>query len=125
MSKSVETFGVTKKNTEPVRPEKASVAGKKLYYGKKVGRIEKGLIVSLVPAKRVKSPVVIKQEDADQREKVLSRAIEVIEDKERALRWMGTPVSGLGFATPVSLLGTAKGRGEVLKILDQLEHGVW
>lgn len=67
----------------------------------------------------------MEQEQADQREQVFARAVEVIENEERALRWMGTPIKGLGFATPVSLLGTDEGRAAVLKILGQLEYGVW
>jgi hypothetical protein len=125
MAKSVEKPVVMKKGTDPKRSVNASKSGEKAFFLKKVGRGENVAMIVRLPAKRVKPPVLMKQEDAEQREKVLFRAIEVIEDKERALRWMGTPVRGLGFATPVSLLGTAKGRGEVLKILDQLEHGVW
>lgn len=67
----------------------------------------------------------INQRASNYREKVFTRAVEVIENEERALRWMGTPIKVLGFATPVSLLRTAKGRSAVLKILGQLEHGVW
>jgi putative toxin-antitoxin system antitoxin component (TIGR02293 family) len=55
---------------------------------------------------------------------VVDRAIEVIGDKNDALRWMGTPVRDLDYATPVSLLPTAKGRVAVLVVLGRLEHGV-
>ena len=55
---------------------------------------------------------------------VLKKAIEVIGDREDAMRWMGTPVRNLGYATPVSLLGTNSGREAVLTVLTQLEHGV-
>ena len=55
---------------------------------------------------------------------VFDRAIEVIGDKDEAMRWMGTPVRALDYATPVSLLGNSKGRRTVLTVLGRLEHGV-
>jgi putative toxin-antitoxin system antitoxin component (TIGR02293 family) len=55
---------------------------------------------------------------------VLDRAVEVIGDKNAALRWMGTPVQALDYSTPVSLLGTRKGREAVMVVLGRLEHGV-
>src|SRR5260221_1917118 len=54
---------------------------------------------------------------------VLDRAVEVIGDKGDAMRWMGTPVRALNYATPVSLLATSKGRESILTILGRLEHG--
>jgi hypothetical protein len=56
---------------------------------------------------------------------LVHRATEIIGDRDKALRWMGTPVRGLGFATPVSLLGTSEGAQRVEDILTQMEHGVW
>jgi uncharacterized protein (DUF2384 family) len=55
---------------------------------------------------------------------VLEKAIEVIGDRHDAMRWMGTPVRALGYATPVSMLATANGMNAVLAVLSQLEHGV-
>lgn len=55
---------------------------------------------------------------------VVERAIEVIGDRDDALRWLGTPVRSLNYATPISLFGTAKGRESVLQVLGRLEHGV-
>jgi putative toxin-antitoxin system antitoxin component (TIGR02293 family) len=55
---------------------------------------------------------------------VIGRATEVIGDRGEALRWLGTPVHALAYATPVSLLGTSQGRDRVLTVLDRLEHGV-
>jgi putative toxin-antitoxin system antitoxin component (TIGR02293 family) len=55
---------------------------------------------------------------------VLDRAVEVIGARSEAMRWMGTPVRALDYATPVSLLATAKGRATVLAVLGKLEHGV-
>ncbi len=39
---------------------------------------------------------------------VLDRAVEVIAARGEAMRWMGTPVRAIDYATPVSLLATAK-----------------
>lgn len=52
------------------------------------------------------------------------RAKEVIGDEQEALRWLGTPVRALNYATPISLLGSEEGQQAVLKVLDRLEHGV-
>ncbi len=55
---------------------------------------------------------------------VIRRAVEVIGSESEAMRWLGTPVRTLGYATPISLLHEAKGREEVLAVLGRLEHGV-
>jgi putative toxin-antitoxin system antitoxin component (TIGR02293 family) len=57
-------------------------------------------------------------------ERVIDRATDVIGDRDEALRWIGTPVEALDYATPISLLATSKGQDRVLATLDQLEHGV-
>lgn len=56
---------------------------------------------------------------------VIDRATEVIGNREEAMRWLGTPVRGLDFATPISLLATEEGTERVNDILGQMEHGVW
>jgi len=56
---------------------------------------------------------------------VITRASQVLGDRDEALRWLGTPVRGLDFATPISLLGSAQGLVRVLDILGQMEHGIW
>jgi putative toxin-antitoxin system antitoxin component (TIGR02293 family) len=58
-------------------------------------------------------------------EHVISIASEVLGDKDEALRWLGTPVRGLDFATPVSLLGSEHGFERVCDVLGQMEHGIW
>jgi putative toxin-antitoxin system antitoxin component (TIGR02293 family) len=55
---------------------------------------------------------------------ILDQAIEVIGDKGEAMRWLGTPVRALGYATPISLLHDVKGRKSVIAILSRLEHGM-
>jgi uncharacterized protein (DUF2384 family) len=61
---------------------------------------------------------------ADDESRVIDRAVEVIGDKNEAMRWMGTPVRALGYSTPVSLLGTRKGRQAIITVLGRLQHGV-
>lgn len=57
-------------------------------------------------------------------EPVIQRAIEVIGDREGAMRWLGTPVRALDYATPVSCLDDPANRKRVLSVLTQLEYGV-
>ena len=56
---------------------------------------------------------------------VVVRAIEVIGNEAKALRWLGTPVRALNYATPISMLDTSTGKDAVLAVLDNLEHGVF
>jgi putative toxin-antitoxin system antitoxin component (TIGR02293 family) len=56
--------------------------------------------------------------------KVLRRAADVLGDESAAMRWLGTPVRALDYATPISLLHDDKGRELVLTVLGRLEHGV-
>jgi putative toxin-antitoxin system antitoxin component (TIGR02293 family) len=67
-------------------------------------------------------PVPVNAGSLDQ---VLDRATEVIGDREQALRWLGTPVRALNFATPVSQLATPQGKEAVETVLTRLEHGVF
>jgi hypothetical protein len=55
---------------------------------------------------------------------LLDRAIEVIGTRKEALRWLGTPVRALNFATPISLLSDDAGADQVLAVLSNLENGV-
>lgn len=55
---------------------------------------------------------------------VLERATDVIGRREEAMRWLGTPVRALNYATPVSLLADDAGVDQVLAVLANLEHGV-
>ena len=61
---------------------------------------------------------------SDDESSVIAQAVQVIGDKSQAMRWMGTPVRDLDYSTPVSLLGTRKGRQAVITVLGRLEHGV-
>ena len=72
--------------------------------------------------KKVKTTGVA--ENQQQFDPVIGRAVEVFANEQKALRWLGTPVRALEFATPISLLGRPEGRSAVLKVLDKIEHGV-
>jgi putative toxin-antitoxin system antitoxin component (TIGR02293 family) len=56
---------------------------------------------------------------------VLTRAVEVFGTREKALRWLRTPVRSLGNKTPISLANTPEGLARVQDVLGQVEHGVW
>jgi len=58
-------------------------------------------------------------------EPIIERATEVLGTRQDAMRWLGTPVRGLAFATPISLLGTEEGARRVNDVLGQMEHGIW
>jgi len=64
------------------------------------------------------------KEYSDEEGSVIAQAVKVIGDKSAAMRWMGTPVRALDYATPISLLGTRDGRRAVITVLGRLEHGV-
>jgi hypothetical protein len=55
---------------------------------------------------------------------LIARATEVFANEEKALRWLGTPVRALNYATPISLLGQPEGQNAVLAVLNKIEHGV-
>jgi putative toxin-antitoxin system antitoxin component (TIGR02293 family) len=56
---------------------------------------------------------------------ITARAIEVLGTREKALRWLKTPVRTLDDKTPLSLLGGPDGIMRVEDVLGRTEHGVW
>ena len=56
---------------------------------------------------------------------VSARAIEVFGTREKALRWLNSPVRSLGDQTPLSLLNSPEGVAQVQDTLGRVEHGVW
>jgi putative toxin-antitoxin system antitoxin component (TIGR02293 family) len=54
-----------------------------------------------------------------------ARAMEVFGTREKALRWLRTPVRSLGDQTPLSLLNSSDGLARVQDVLGRVEHGVW
>jgi hypothetical protein len=77
---------------------------------------------NLEPQSAPSSPTL--EVDDQAQSAIIRRAVEVIGDRSDAMRWLGTPVRALNYATPVSLLHDSKGREEVLSVLGRLEHGV-
>jgi putative toxin-antitoxin system antitoxin component (TIGR02293 family) len=53
------------------------------------------------------------------------RAAEVFGSRDKALRWLETPVPSLGDRTPLSLLSTSEGLADVEDTLGAIEHGMW
>ena len=88
------------------------------YDGIEMARASKG------SAQRIQSHMPTRSARRLTANQVVDRATEVIGDRNEALRWVGTPVRALGYATPISLLGTREGSQQVLAVLDRLEHGV-
>jgi putative toxin-antitoxin system antitoxin component (TIGR02293 family) len=78
---------------------------------------------------RVESPALLPSSESQSGqdtdiELVIERSIEVIGNREEAMRWLGTPVRALDYASPISRLHDPAGREQVLSVLTQLEHGV-
>ncbi len=57
--------------------------------------------------------------------RVVARAVEVLGNSDKALRWLNTPVRSLGDQMPVSLLNSPEGIVRVEDALGRIEHGVW
>jgi uncharacterized protein (DUF2384 family) len=55
---------------------------------------------------------------------IVERAVEVIGDREDAMRWLGTPVAALNYATPISTMSQPGGKLQVIIVLARLEHGL-
>jgi putative toxin-antitoxin system antitoxin component (TIGR02293 family) len=73
----------------------------------------------------IKSPKTPPHSTAEYLVPVLQTAAKVIGDESGAMRWLGTPVRALDYATPISLLTGPEGRDAVLSVLSQLEHGIF
>ncbi len=56
---------------------------------------------------------------------VTGRAIEVFGDREKASRWLRTPLPSLSNRTPLSMLKTADGIEQIEDVLGRIEQGVW
>lgn len=57
-------------------------------------------------------------------EKVLSRAVEVLEDEGGAVAWLQRPIRSLGGVSPLSLLDTDAGVDLVMDTLARIEYGI-
>lgn len=56
---------------------------------------------------------------------VLSKAIDILGEKSKAVHWIQSPNRALGGLTPLSLLDTSAGEHEVEALLDRIEYGVY
>jgi hypothetical protein len=56
---------------------------------------------------------------------IIDKAAQVLGSEDIAMRWLGTPVRALDFATPISLVGSEKGLNRIKNVLGQMESGVW
>jgi putative toxin-antitoxin system antitoxin component (TIGR02293 family) len=78
---------------------------------------------------RAESPALLPSSESESGqgtdiEPIIERSVEVIGNREEAMRWLGTPVRALDYATPISCLHDPAGKEQVLTVLTQLEHGV-
>lgn len=79
--------------------------------------------ITVAPPRQRQVAINLNADERAQNE-IVRRAAEVLGDKSTAMRWLGTPVRALAYATPISLLHDAKGREDVLTVLGRLENGV-
>lgn len=56
---------------------------------------------------------------------VSARATEVFGSREKAMRWLYTPLSSFGNRTPISLVSTTNGPADLEDTLGAIEHGIW
>jgi putative toxin-antitoxin system antitoxin component (TIGR02293 family) len=56
---------------------------------------------------------------------VTARAIEVFGTREKAIRWLRTPLPALSDRTPLSMLNTPDGIEHIEDVLGRIEQGVW
>lgn len=56
---------------------------------------------------------------------ITARAIEIFGTRDKAMRWLRTPVRVLGNRTPMSFLNDPDGIRRVQDALGQIEHGIW
>ena len=112
-----EEAAVKKPSAEKVPFEGITASGERIE-----GEIDRRFLIS--QPNNDSSPETGEQGGTTGVNQVTVRAIEVIGDREEALRWLGTPVRGLGYRTPISLLHDSEGQRKVLTLLGRLEHGV-
>ena len=57
--------------------------------------------------------------------RVFVRAVEVLENEDKARGWLSRPLRVLRGRTPLSLMASEQGAREVEQVLGRLEHGVF
>jgi hypothetical protein len=100
-------------------------SGKIVAVSDETRLVPKGFIVAAGRPPHRKSETAVLKADPEELTKAVARATEVFGDEDMALRWLGTPVAALEYATPISCLGTHQGAIRVNDVLTQIEHGVW
>jgi len=85
-------------------------------YSSRLRYMEQGAAVAVV-----REPEIPTEAFAE----VVESAIKLMGSKERAMRWLGTPVPALNYATPISLLDKPEGKDAVLGVLHRAEYGVF
>ncbi|MGA2147038.1 MAG: antitoxin Xre/MbcA/ParS toxin-binding domain-containing protein [Bryobacteraceae bacterium] len=56
---------------------------------------------------------------------ITARAIEIFGTREKAIRWLRTPLPSLSDRTPLSMMNTADGIEHLEDVLGRIEQGVW
>ncbi len=87
-----------------------------------------GLVFSLVGAIGHHTPRRLTPSESDlvvRTAAALSKAIDVLGEKSKAVHWLKSPNTALGGQTPLSLLDTSAGEHEVEALLDRIEYGVY
>jgi hypothetical protein len=82
-----------------------------------------GVYVRVGPKADVRIASIAAKEQAIS--EIMVKAGDLLGSLDAGMRWLGTPVRGLDFATPISILGTKAGAERVKDILGQMEHGTW
>ncbi|MBI5577364.1 MAG: DUF2384 domain-containing protein [Deltaproteobacteria bacterium] len=57
--------------------------------------------------------------------RIFARALDVLEDEEKARRWLHKPNRSLGGRVPLRVMDTDIGALEVERVLGRLEHGIF
>lgn len=107
-----------------VRAYDGAVDGVEVFHGLLVDRRGRTHAASETTADAYPTPPGSTPHTAARVDAIMQRATEVIGTRAEAMRWLGTPVRALNFATPISLLVDEDGCEQVAAVLTRLEHGV-
>jgi uncharacterized protein (DUF2384 family) len=57
--------------------------------------------------------------------RTLAKAIDILDDRDKAAHWLTAPNRAMGGEIPITLLDTSAGTHEVEALLDRIEYGVY
>lgn len=57
--------------------------------------------------------------------RIFARAADVLEDQDKAMKWLHREQIGLGGRIPLDMIQTEAGEREVENLLGRIEHGVY